>query len=298
MTRFGCYLPAHGVATPSMSAVLDVARAAERAGFAHVWTGDHLTWNREMFAPVPMLAQVAMVTQRIALGIGVYLLPLRNPVLAAKELATLDRLSDGRLLLGVGIAGENPDEYAAAGLPATGLGRRLEDALDVVEAAWGGQPLPATKTFGILPDAPIAPCPAGHVPLWVGGRSSAAVDRAVRRGDGWFAMWVSPARVRSERARMTAPGFRVAINAFTCVADDDESATRALRAQIESAYRMPYNTVSNYTLAGGPHVVAGRIQEYVDAGVTNIVFNIAGEDVEEQIERLATQVVPLVRSGG
>ncbi|GAA1545419.1 LLM class flavin-dependent oxidoreductase [Nocardioides humi] len=293
MTAYGCYLPVHAEEAPDVREVAAVARDAEQAGLRHVWAADHLTWNRQMLAPLPTLAHVAGGTERIGLGIGVYLLPLRHPALAAKDLATLDHLSGGRLELGVGVGGENPDEYRAAGIPPGRAGRRLDDALDVVTALWEGRPTPPTETFGELPESPIGPRPARPVPLWVGGRSEAAITRAARWGHGWLAMWVSPERVAQE-AQHRLHGLRIGLNVFTRVERSRAAADQVLERQVASAYRMPYDKVRRYALAGTPTEVAERIAAYVAAGVTDVVFNFAGADEREQLRRICDDVLPEV----
>ena len=176
-----------------------VARAAERAGFESVWTGEHVVLPDPQVAPSPLpprtpmldpavaLAFVAAHTQRIRLGTGIIILPQRNPVVLAKELASLDVLSGGRLLFGVG-AGYLEAEFAAVGAPFAGRGARCDEYLDAIQALWT-QPQPrfagrSVAFSGI--DAQPRPVQRPHPPILVGGQSPGAYRRAVSRGNGWY----------------------------------------------------------------------------------------------------------------
>ncbi|MGW5016456.1 LLM class flavin-dependent oxidoreductase [Micromonospora chalcea] len=121
MVNVGCFLPTYSASGPiEPASVLDMARDAEELGLDHVWVGDHYLWNVGMLSPLPALAAVAAVTRRVRLGTGVYLLNLRHPALTAKDVATVDVLSGGRLVLGAGIGGDNPEEYRALGVDPAG----------------------------------------------------------------------------------------------------------------------------------------------------------------------------------
>ena len=184
-------------ATPQTAA--NVARAAERAGFESVWTGEHVVLPDPQVAPSPLpprtpmldpavaLAFVAAHTERIRLGTGIIILPQRNPVVLAKELASLDVLSGGRLLFGVG-AGYLEPEFAAVGVPFAERGARSDEYLDAIVALWT-QPQPRfagkyVAFSGI--DAQPRPVQRPHPPILVGGLSPGAYRRAVSRGNGWY----------------------------------------------------------------------------------------------------------------
>ena len=184
-------------ASPQIAA--NVARAAERAGFESVWTGEHVVLPDPQVSPSPLpprtpmldpavaLAFVAAHTECIRLGTGIIILPQRNPVVLAKELASLDVLSGGRLLFGVG-AGYLEPEFAAVGVPFAERGARSDEYLDAIVALWT-QPQPRfagkyVAFSGI--DAQPRPVQRPHPPILVGGLSPGAYRRAVSRGNGWY----------------------------------------------------------------------------------------------------------------
>jgi len=130
-TRFGASLSVH-----SPQEQWDLVRRVEALGFDSVWCGDHVSFNLPLWESLTLLASYASITTRIRLGSAVYLLALRPPAVAAKVTATLDALSGGRLIFGVGVGGENPKEFDACGVPHRERGARVTEAIDVVRTLW------------------------------------------------------------------------------------------------------------------------------------------------------------------
>ena len=194
----------------------ELAVQAERLGFESLWTGDHILfpkryrsrypYNESGVAPLPggtpiaesltHLAWLAGVTTTIGLGTGVMVLPLRNPVLIAKQLATLDVLCEGRLSLGVGI-GWLEEEFEAVGVPFGERGARLEEAIEVARLLWSGELTSFHGKWVTLDQVSIAPRPVRDegIPVLVGGTSVAAARRAGRIGDGWISMALGPEEI-------------------------------------------------------------------------------------------------------
>ncbi len=181
-------------------------RAAEAAGFESVWTVEHVLVPVDYEStypyassgrmpggeswPIPdplvWLAYVAAATERIRLGTGILILPQRNPAIVAKEVASLDRLSGGRVLLGIGV-GWLEEEFDALGVPFAGRGARTDAYVDAMRALWTGQPIDLDDGYQRWERAVSLPRPAhGTVPIVVGGHSEAAARRAGRLGDGFF----------------------------------------------------------------------------------------------------------------
>ena len=125
------------------------------------------------------------------------LLPLRHPVLVARQLASIAELTPGRLIFGVGIGGEDRHELEICGVDPRTVGRRMDESLQILRALSDGKPVSFDGEFFLLHDALIIPAPSPPIPLIVGGRSDAAVRRAGRFGDGWLGIWVSPRRFSS-----------------------------------------------------------------------------------------------------
>jgi probable F420-dependent oxidoreductase len=187
--RFGIGLPQYGPATGE--GLTRAARQAEDLGFDDVWVADHIAVP--VGAPYPpsflleavaTLSFAAAVTSRVGLGTSVLVLPLRQPVIAAKQLATLDRLSGGRLVLGLG-AGWLEEEFDACNVEYRKRGDRLDEAIDVLRACWGSAPASFSGPTVSFRDMKVQPLPERHIPLWVGGVSERALRRAVEHGDGW-----------------------------------------------------------------------------------------------------------------
>jgi probable F420-dependent oxidoreductase len=187
--RFGIGLPQYGPATGE--GLTRAARQAEDLGFDDVWVADHIAVP--VGAPYPpsflleavaTLSFAAAVTSRVGLGTSVLVLPLRQPVIAAKQLATLDRLSGGRLVLGLG-AGWLEEEFDACNVEYRKRGDRLDEAIDVLRACWGSAPASFAGPTVSFRDMKVQPLPERHIPLWVGGVSERALRRAVEQGDGW-----------------------------------------------------------------------------------------------------------------
>mgnify|MGYP000884787384 CR=1 FL=1 len=188
-------------------------QAAERAGFESVWTVEHVVvpagyeseypYSRSGRMPGPesspipdplvWLAYLAAVTEELVLGTGILILPQRNPAVVAKEIATLDRLSGGRLRLGVG-AGWLREEFDALGVPFEGRGRRLDAYVEALRALWTGEPVTLDDGYNRWSEVISQPTPTnGTIPIVVGGHSEAAARRAGRLGDGFFPGKGSPA---------------------------------------------------------------------------------------------------------
>ena len=262
---------------------VDAARQAEAIGFDAVWVGDHLHMPAPVYDSTVALTAAAAVTERVKLGFGVMLLGLRQPAWVAKQLTTLDALAPGRLLLGVGVGGEFPQEFEAVGLSVKRRGRLLDEALAALPDWLEGRSTPALEpTIGTLP------------PLIVGGRSDAALERAARVGDGWLSTWMSPDRMRERGEALAAlaaavgrpcPTLGLALSVH--VDADEELARQRAGEYTEAQYGMPFERVERYTAFGSAARVAERIGAYREAGVEEFVLTpLTGEPLE-QIQRLA-----------
>lgn len=187
-------------------AAAEFAVAAEQAGFESLWTVEHVvvpagyesTYPYDPSgkmpggekSPIPdpliWLSYVAAVTRTINLATGILILPQRNPVVLAKELATLDRMSDGRMHLGVGV-GWLEEEFDAIGVPFAERGRRTDDSMTAMRALWTGEPASHHSDFIDFTDCILRPRPTqDSIPIHVGGHTDAAARRAGRLGDGFF----------------------------------------------------------------------------------------------------------------
>src|SRR5213078_5003543 len=191
-------------------------------------------FHNALYESLTLLAAFAPITRRLKLGVAVYLLALRSAAVAAKVTATLDALSGGRLIFGVGVGGENPKEFELCGVPHAERGARVTEGIDVVRALWRETPATFHGRFSRFEGVSIDPKPVQKLPpIWVGGRSDAALARAGRQGDGWVSYVVQPERyaqsldkIRSAAAAAgrKLEGFAAAHLAFVTVGRDYESA--------------------------------------------------------------------------
>ena len=189
----GVHLPQYG-RVASADAIVRAARHAEDLGFRDVWVSDHTVHpsaqdypSPYLYDPLVTLTWAAAVTERIGLGTSVLVVPTHEPLALANRLASLDHLSGGRLLLGVGV-GWSEAEYVALGHDFASRGRRLDEALDLFEVVWRDDPVSFDGEFSSFADIRVLPKPAGDIPLWIGGSSEPAYRRAVTRGDGYQAV--------------------------------------------------------------------------------------------------------------
>lgn len=298
--HWGVYLPTLDSYRQGTPPAVEAARRAEALGFGTVWAGDHLVFHPPLLEAMCVLSAAAAVTTRVRLGLGVLMLPLRNLAWAAKQLTTVEALAPGRLALGVGVGGENPDEYEAAGVPRRERGRRLDEALSVLPDLLTGKPVDHPGPLLPLKSPALEPAPAVPPPLYVGGRSGAALERVARHGDAWLAMWHGPDTVAARRRRLaeraaelgrTAPGTAMLV--FVNVNADPAVAREEAAALLWGQYRLPFEKVERYAALGPAERVAERLAEYRAAGVTEFALHAAAPDALAQYEAF-TRVRELV----
>jgi probable F420-dependent oxidoreductase len=274
--------------------IVPAARLAEELGFSAAWVGDHLACPAPGLDAPSCLAAAAAVTERIRLGLSVMLLGLRAPAWAAKILATIDHLSSGRLVLGVGVGGEFPAEFEAAGVPVRQRGARLDDALHVIRDLLTGEPVTYEGRTITVTAPSLQPAMASPPPIYVGGRGEAALKRAARHGDMWLPMWLTPERV-AERAQVLAelavregrptPGIALLIGVHI---DDDRARARAeAELHIRGQYRMGLDKIEHWTLLDSVDGAVEQLEAYRQAGVDEFVFMPLGREPLTQYERLA-----------
>ena len=283
-----------------------LAAKIEAAGFDSLWLGDHVSFPVPILDPLLVLACYAAHTTRIRLGTCVYLLPLRHPTPVAKMVATLDFLSGGRVIFGVGVGGEFPREFEACGVPVNERGGRTNEAIEILRRAWSGSSEAFRGRFFDVPLAPIMPGPVqrGGPPIWIGGRSEAALRRTARLGDGYVAYLVDPDgfRERMERIHELAAvaGGDVkpltgALLAFAFVDDDRASATARASRTLGTMYgRSMERAAERYCLLGGIEECRDKLARYEEAGVEHIVLSpfAAGKELDVQIERMERLLEP------
>jgi alkanesulfonate monooxygenase SsuD/methylene tetrahydromethanopterin reductase-like flavin-dependent oxidoreductase (luciferase family) len=255
---------------------------AEHDGIDHICCGDHVSFSGGMgFDGLVQATALAMLHPALPVHTGVYLLPLRHPVLVARQLADLARIAPGRLVFGVGIGGEDRHEVAICGVDPATRGLQMNECLAIVRQLLTGKPVTYHGRFFDIDDAVIAPAPAEPVPIIIGGRSDAAIRRAGRLGDGWLGIWNSAGRFaaavemaaeEAARAGRPDPPRRHAMQVWCGLADSRQTARACLAPAMEAFYQLPFERFERYCPYGTADDVAAFLAPSVAAGCTE--FNL------------------------
>lgn len=289
MIDVGITLPAVGPAG-DREFILMVAEAADRLGYHSIWTTDHVVFPANRVSaypyersttgqflhagiawldPIAVMGVVTGATERVQIGTSVLIVPYRNPLVLANELATLDRLSSGRILLGVGV-GWMDEEFEALGVPKRERGRRTDEYLEAMRLLWAG---PGPTSFEgrsvrfqdvVLGTAPVR---AGGPPVFVGGNSEAALRRAGKSGNGWMGFEVFPDELPAAR------------DAIQRAAKDSGRDPLEVTLSVVRGLVPPFE-VSNFTperrcIAGGADDIRAELKRYEDEGVDLVIFQLA-----------------------
>jgi probable F420-dependent oxidoreductase len=302
--RFGAFLMPH---PPEEQ--FAIVRRVDALGFDSIWTGDHVSFHHPLYESLTLLASYIGITSRVKLGVGVYLLALRHPTVAAKITSTLDALSGGRLIFGVGVGGENPKEFEACGIPHQERGARVTEGIDVVRTLWRDSLASFKGRFTQFEGVSIDPKPVQTPapPIWVGGRSDAALARAGRQGDGWISYVVQPERYKQSLAKIEAAasaagrsldGFAKGHLTFITLGKDYESAERVWVDRLSKRYAQDFGPLAKkYGIIGTPDQCAEQLQRYIEAGCSYFVLDAICDAADEarQIETFAAEILPKFR---
>lgn len=293
-----------GIASPhifadgnvDMALVRRYAVRAEALGYASLWTQERVTGTQTSLDPITFLSYLAGQTTRVRLGVSVFVLPRHNPVHLAKHLASLDQLSGGRLIVGVGLGG-NAAELPMYGMSPERRVRRFIEHVEIMKALWTQSPASYAGDFYSFDGVSIAPQPAQkpHPPLWFGASAEPAVRRALRLGDGWTGAGSAGREAFSENVERVKgwlaeegrdpASFPISKRVYLAIDEDEERARRRLKEWFAFYY-------GNAELAErvGVWGAAGRVQEQLaawsEAGVSEFILNPVF-DMEEHLERLA-----------
>jgi probable F420-dependent oxidoreductase len=304
--EIGIILPNSGsLANPS--ALYEIAESAERLGFAALWTADHLVLPVEsstfypympgmkirpdarhaFIDPMIALAGVAARTDRIKLGVSVYLAALRHPIVAAKLVASLDQLSAGRVILGVG-SGWVPEEYETLGIDFRERGKVLDEHLRAMRALWSEDQPEFSGEHYAFTNIGFDPKPVdNHVPIWVGGNSRPARRRAALLGDGWHVIDVPIDELREGIADLTA--------LCDAAGRPVEEVTISMRAQIMLTDEPIPSEKRLAPLMGPLDRVLADLRTYQTMGVRHMALWPREENLEaylRQMERIAQDILP------
>lgn len=290
-------------------AVATEARAAEEAGYDGLATGEHLFFHGPHPNGFVALAAAAGATSTIRLLSALTLLPLYPAALAAKLATTLDQVSGGRFDLGVGVGGEFPAEFTAAGVEVAQRGARTDEALELLRALWAGGAVDFGGRFTRVPGLALSPGPVqpGGPPIWLGGRRPAAIRRAGRFADVWMPYMYSPeqlakslveVRAAAQDAGRDPDSVRGSIFCWGGVDADPARSRREVVDGVSSVYQQDFDRVADrYLLHGDPDRVVERLREYQDAGAKTLIFNAVGHGARrrEIVDLFTSAVLPRIR---
>ena len=255
----------------------------ERAGLQGVAVGDHVTFQGSGIDGLVSAAALIGAHDSLLVKTIIYLVPLRHPVAIARQVATLAELGPGRFTFGVGVGGEDPDEFASVEVPFAARGARADEALELMERLRSGRPVTHHGRFFNLDDVVIAPA-VPDLRVVVGGRSDAALRRAARFGEGWAALWVSARRYAEATAIVEAEAARAGRTGVAwrhehqgwCFFDRDRAAAvEGAKRLLEASYGMPFERFERYTPCGGPEEVAAALRPFHEAGCRT--FNLVAD---------------------
>ena len=303
-------MPAIKFGMTSGSSYLEDVGRLEDLGYDSVWVGEHIFFYVPTLDGPVVMAAWAAKTSRITIGSGITLLPLRPPAISAKVFSTVDIISKGRTIVGIGVGGEYPPEFQACGVPVNERGARTNEAIEILRKLWSGDEVTHEGRFWQFGPVQLKPPPVqpGGPPIWVSGRSEAAIKRAARLGDGYMPYLFTVERFRkgveqldrlcAEQGRDPAEVVRC-VYAFTALGNTYEDARQYAVADLSRRYNQNFEGLAERLCPlGRPEDCAAKIQEYIDAGANHVILSPMhgpGEDSVDQVRRFGTEVVPLLR---
>ena len=316
MPSFGVFLPTFGYPAITMDHLKASAKEAERLGFDSLQVADHPIYTEGLAAfgqkgiydPLVTLAQLAAVTQRIRVGAGVLLVPLRHPLMLAKMIATLDVASHGRVDMGVGIGAYEPD-YESTGVTFKTRGRAYDEGLELMTRLWTTDKVTFKGQFYQLDNVGVEPKPhqKPHPPLWFGGGVPRVWERAAKYGAGW-GPWaptiehmkegMAAIKDQAKKIGRDMAGFRFIVEAWTAIGYDLSTCEDAVRPALSyfiKHHQMDIGMEFMHTnsFIGSPEKIADRIQQFVDIGVTEFHFSFCPwESCLESMRLMAEEVLP------
>ena len=279
------------------------AELCELGGLDSIWQTDRLVSREPNLETLSTMAALAGATQRIRFGMNVASIALRDPLLTAKQCATIDRLSDGRLLPAFGIGSALSMDYRSTGIPTKRRGKKADEALTLVQRLWQEEEVSFAGEFFNYDRASISPKPANpKLPLWIGGASESAMRRTARIGTGWLAGIDTPEQtarvIKGIKEALLDTGRRIdddhygATFSFRFGNADEQASQQSIKGLAARTQQDP----GRYLVIGEAEDIIFRINEYIAAGCSKFVLIPIAEgarDVMYQTRSLIEQVIPI-----
>jgi probable F420-dependent oxidoreductase len=275
----------------------------ERSDIDSLWFNERLSAPAPVLEPMTTMAAVAARTTRLKFGPSVLVAPFRSPVTMARELAMLDYLSGGRALPAVGIGVEHEPEFRAAGVPFRERGRRTDEAIAILRRCWADDEVTFAGEFWQLDRVQVLPKPVQQpFPLWIGGKSEAAMQRAGRLGDGWIPSFITPEALGvgvdktlefARQAGRSVPADHFGTLVYYCL-DRDAAAAQGLAAPFVPRGRVDDATLQACTAFGPPELLLERLEQYVARGASKFIVRpmCPPERMLDQLAQLNDAVIP------
>jgi probable F420-dependent oxidoreductase len=304
--RIGIAVGQWPVKNTEAGAILDLVDYFESLEVDSLWVSDRLVSSSLILEPITFLAYVAGRLRKMKLGTSTLVLPTRNPIVLAKELATLDFLSRGRLFPAIGLGGDESKDLQAVGVSKKERAGRADEIIVLMRRLWTEENVTSKGKFFSVEDVTIMPRPwqKNGLPIWIGGRSEAALRRTGRLGDGWLVSSVSPAEVQSgikairsyaaEAGRQVPEDHFGVLIPFHFAAD----AQKALEIAGPSVRPRADISIDEFTAFGTPDEVRRRVEAYIAAGATKFIMRPCGpfESWREQVTLLAREVIAALQT--
>jgi len=266
-----------------------------KAGIDHLFIADHVSFHNGLgMDGMVNAATLAAMHPTMKVVIGVYLLALRHPVTVARQLSTLSLSAPGRIILGVGVGGEDRHEMEVCGVNPATRGVHTNHCLAALSDLMSGQSSSYDCQFFSYDAAIIKPPPLPSVPILIGGRSTAAIRRVARYGDGWLAVWCSPQRfmdatdqvMRGAAALGRNPDWQHGLQVWVGLGKDVDRARACLAGEMEAMYRTPFAAFEKYSPFGSAEAVAEFLLPYMEKGARVLNIKACSVDEDEGIELL------------
>jgi probable F420-dependent oxidoreductase len=289
--EFGICIPHYGKPIAGQ-AIIENVRQAEALGFDSVWVTDHIIVPRtmdiiyrdNMLEPVAVLSHVAAVVPRVKVGTSVLILPYRNPVVLAKMLATIDQLSGGRLIVGVG-GGWMAEEFAALGTPFPERGKISDECLRVMRAMWTQQALSFQGQYTSFQDMQVSPLSAQrHIPVWVGGVSARARRRAAEFGDGWHATALPPDALAEGHQHLKTLWGKNGRSGEPVLSMRAQLFIEGISEEVLSYPQRPGYDL----LRGSIDTITARLHAYQQIGVQHLIFELSLQSFASSVRTMET----------
>jgi probable F420-dependent oxidoreductase len=310
--EFGVHLPVdlgYSDAPTTARDLLDYARLAEELGFAFVSANDHIVFRSPWLDGPMCLAAICAGTSRIQLATTALIPALRQPVVAAKALSTLDYLSGGRLLVGVAAGSHSPD-FAACGIPFAQRWQRLDECIRVLRQLWADAPAHSDGPFYPLQDVRMDPQPVQRPgpPIWIGSwGASSGLRRAARLGDGWMASafnttpeqfaahWTQVRELVQQEGKDSNHFGNALVSMLAYITDDAVEADQMVRESVAPKLGRSADELVPRLLFGRPQECADKLAAYAEAGAQRIfIWPVA--DPQRQMRLFAERVMPLLQA--